>query len=118
MTQTNLQRYDENSNSNRAWCVYSPDVDVYENDDEFLVVADIPGVDAEHVALDYSNGVLSLSADLGSKDETQVAYRRQFKLPAPVDPDQISAEAKAGELRIRLAKSTQARKRRIEVRAS
>ncbi|HEY5956236.1 MAG TPA: Hsp20/alpha crystallin family protein [Polyangiaceae bacterium] len=118
MTDTNLQRRDETLDNERAWCVYSPDVDIYENDDAFLLVADLPGVAADRIGLDLKEGVLTLSAELGNVGRYQSSYRRQWKLPVPVDSDQISAESKLGELTVRIPKAAVARKRQIPVRAN
>jgi HSP20 family protein len=101
-----------------AWCVYSPDVDIFENDTELLIVADVPGAAADRVSVDLLDSVLSIAAELPKSNEYETRYRRQFKLAVPVDPDKISAELKAGELLIHLVKADSHRPKRIEVKAS
>jgi len=101
-----------------AWCVYSPDVDIFESDTELLIVADVPGAVAERVSVDLLDSVLSIAAELPKSNEYETRYRRQFKLAVPVDPDKISAELKSGELLIHLVKADSHRPRRIDVKAS
>jgi HSP20 family protein len=103
---------------NSAWCVHSPDVDIYENDTELLLVADVPGATAERISVDLLDSVLSIAAELPQTNEYATSYRRQFKLAVPVDPDKISAELKSGELLIHLVKAESHRPKRIDVKAS
>jgi len=108
-----------NGNQNEsAWCVYSPDVDIYENDSELLLVADVPGASADRVTVDVHESVLTVAAEVPQSSEYKTSYRRQFRLAAAIDPDRVSAELKAGELTIRLGKADSHRPRRIDVTAA
>lgn len=104
--------------STSTWCVYSPDVDIYEDEHELLIIADVPGTSAERVSVDLDSSVLTIAAELPAQNECRTSYRRQFKLAVPVDPENISAELKSGELRIRLGRSDVRQPRRIDVKAS
>lgn len=108
----------ESSSANAAWCVYSPDVDIYENEAELLLVAEVPGAVADRISIDLLDSVLSVTAELPRSNGYRTSYRRQFKLNVPVDPDKVTAELKAGELTIRLGKADSHRPRRIDVKAS
>jgi len=103
---------------NTAWCVYSPDVDIFENDTELMIVADVPGAAADRVSVELLDSVLSVTAALPKSNEYETRYRRQFKLAVPVDPERISAELKSGELLIHLVKADSHRPKRIDVKAS
>jgi len=112
-TQSNRQTTPES-----AWCVYSPDVDIYESDTELVLVADVPGTAADRVSVDLLDSVLSIAAELPQSNEYKTSYRRQFKLAIPVDPDKITAELQSGELTIRLGKADSHRPRRIDVKTA
>jgi HSP20 family molecular chaperone IbpA len=99
-------------------CVYSPNVDVYENDTELLLIADVPGAAPDRVSVDLLDSILSISAELPKSDERKTSYRRQFKLAVPVDADKITAELRTGELLIRLGKAASHLPKRIDVKAS
>jgi len=118
MTKAIVNESTDSNSKETAWCVYSPDVDVYENDQELLLVADVPGTSADRITVNLEGSVLSVSADLADEGEYKASYRRQFKIAVPVDPDKISAESKAGELTIRLGKSGVHSPKRINVRAA
>ena len=100
----------------------TPPVDIYENKDEILVVADFPGVpkDALSVRLDRSELVIEgtqavPSAQSGAR---ALAFSRVFRVPNTVDPNGVSAKLTQGVLKVHLAKSEAAKPKRIEVRGS
>jgi HSP20 family protein len=106
-----------------AW---SPLIDLYETPDEFLVLAEIPGVDPASIDLTATGNVLSLKGVkevgdlpeplLQSRERTFGAFHRQVTLPNEVDFDKAEAAINNGVLRIRLPKRTAAKPRTIPVR--
>lgn len=101
----------------------APHVDVYENDREYLVIADLPGVAAEGLSVGLEDQELSLDARRAAPVTVEGAhyllrYRRSFRIPATVDAAGIDASLAAGVLELRLPKSAAARPRRIEVRSA
>ena len=100
----------------------TPPVDIYENQDEILVVADFPGVpkQALSVRLDRSELVIEgmQAGPEGPTPTRALAFSRVFRVPNTVDPDGVSAELAHGVLRVHLAKSEAAKPKRIEVRSS
>ena len=90
--------------------VVHPLVDVLENDNEFLLVADVPGVTKEALHITANGNQLELAAETDSLD-----YRRSFALGDDVDLEAIEAKLEYGELRIHLPKRAQARVRKIAV---
>lgn len=104
----------------------APLVDIYENDDEILLYADMPGVDKKDITVNIDNGKLSLSGV--RKIETtgavqweefgNVEYRRTFSVPQTIDVDKINAELKDGVLRLHLTKSEAAKPKQIEIKAA
>ncbi|MCC6215152.1 MAG: Hsp20/alpha crystallin family protein [Polyangiaceae bacterium] len=101
----------------------APRVDVYENDREYLVVADLPGVAPAGLAVGLDDHELSLDARRVAPVTVEGAeyllrYRRSFRIPATVDAARIDAALAGGVLELRLPKSAAARPRRIDVRVS
>ena len=98
---------------------FTPAVDVYENNQEWLIQADLPGVPKEGLRLDLDKDELVIEARWPSEDGTRTAagYRRIFALPAGIDPDKVSAELECGVVSIHLPKSEAVRPRRIAVKA-
>jgi HSP20 family protein len=104
----------------------APLVDIYENDDEILLHADMPGVKKDDIAVNIDNGKLSLSglrkieaAGAAQWEEFgDVEYKRIFSVPQAIDINKINAELKDGVLRLHLPKSEAAKPRQIEIKAA
>jgi HSP20 family protein len=97
-----------------------PPVDIFENDDEILVVADVPGVDTDHVDIRLEGGQIDIEGRQSPPSEqaaslTPVMFARSFRVPETVNPEGVSAELNAGVLRLHLKKSEAAKPRRIKV---
>jgi len=112
----------------RPGLVFRPDVDIVEQSDAFLVLADLPGVDDGHVDVRLEEGVLSIEARPASEvdpswtplhEEYRVGgYRRQFHLSDGIDANRIQARMRHGVLELRLPKAEKHRPRQIEVQTS
>jgi HSP20 family protein len=87
----------------------SPALDVFENDGEFLLVADLPGVaqGGAEVTLDRDRLVLSAN---GAR-----RFRRELVVPPSVDGEKVSASMKAGVLTVHLPKRAPYQPRQIQV---
>lgn len=94
----------------------NPRVDVLETENEFLVLADMPGVKPEDVDVRFEKGELSVHGrrPTDREDET-TAYHRTFAVADTVAADKISADLKAGVLTIRLPKVEAVKPKRIAV---
>lgn len=92
-------------------------VDVYENADELLMRADMPGASADSVKIRIENSLLTLQAQREGSDAT-LRYYRAFQVPDSVDPEGISAELKQGVLHVQLKKHERAKPRVIQIRSS
>jgi HSP20 family protein len=90
--------------------IVHPLVDVLENDNEFLLVADLPGVTKDALQITANGNQL----EIGAETET-LEYKRSFALGDDVDLEAIEAKLEHGELRIHLPKRAQARVRKIAV---
>lgn len=103
----------------------SPPVDVYENADELLLLADMPGVTPEDVGIHFDQDELTIESRSKPAEEDRVVggefwradYRRSFTVPRGLDVDKIKAEFSNGVLALHLPKSPAIKPRHIQVRA-
>ena len=105
--------------------VYSPNVDIFEDDQALTIVADMPGVPSENVTIDLREDVLSLSGvpsvSVPEQEEYVLQeydtgkYFRQFTLSEVIDQASIKANLSNGVLRVTLPKVGPAKPRRIEI---
>jgi len=104
----------------------APPVDVYENADELLIVADVPGATPEGIDVQLEKGQLMIHAKradeaVGSPVAAEyrpLDYLRVFSVPQGIDASKIDAQLTAGVLRLRLPKADPIKPRRIEVKAA
>lgn len=110
---------------NQKLASIAPLVDIYENDEEILLHADMPGVAKEEVTVNIDNGRLEIAGvrklnTAGSaawEEFGDVEYRRVFAVPQTIEVGKVHAELKEGVLRLHLPKAETARPRKIEIRA-
>lgn len=103
----------------------TPATDIYENDKEIVVVADMPGVSEKELEVHLDNQILTLvgntKADAANDREAlyrefaPAEFRRSFTLTEDVDQEKITARIKAGQVRITLPKAAKAQPRKIPV---
>jgi HSP20 family protein len=96
----------------------TPRVDILENDREYLLLADVPGVSAETLRIQFEPPELVIEGDRKVEDGTTMRYTRAFQLDERIDPEGITAELKHGVLRLRLGKSKASQARRIQVKSA
>lgn len=124
MTEANLTQRTSNPEPSAALAAsvpvreLRPRIDLYENADELLMLADMPGANAKSVSIRIENALLTLTAERASVAGQNIRYRRAFQVPDTVDPEQISAELKEGVLRVHLRKSERAKPRTIAIRSA
>src|SRR4028119_323375 len=108
-----------------AW---NPSVDIFENQDQIVLEAELPGLKPENVEISIENNVLTLHGErrFEKKDEGDNFHRversygsftRSFTLPPTVSSETANAEFENGVLRLTLAKREEAKPRRIEIKA-
>jgi HSP20 family protein len=115
-----------NPEQTRSGPVYTPSVDIFENESSITVLADMPGVKAPDLKIDLRESVLTLSGGVtrpegqGESDllrEYQAGmFFRQFTLSETIDQAKIDAKLIDGVLRLELPKVERARPRQISVR--
>jgi HSP20 family protein len=112
----------------RTGAVYSPAVDIFENDSSITLLADMPGVKASDLEIDLRENVLTLTGRVAPTAAPKQAnvlreYRpgmffRQFTLAETIDQPKIDAQLTDGVLRLELPKVEKARPRQITVRST
>jgi HSP20 family protein len=105
--------------------LFRPDVDIIEHPEEFVVCADLPGVDQSGVSIELADGVLKIDANLSERPETgwrpvyreyqTGGYQRAFVLAESIDVAKIRAEMSDGVLTLHLPKVERHKPRRIPV---
>lgn len=93
-----------------------PAVDIYESEQELLVVADLPGVTAGGLELRIEPPELRIRAKPAG--DTDSAYVRAFRIDERIVSDRVSAELKDGVLSIHLPKAEKPQPRKVDVRVS
>lgn len=96
----------------------TPNVDIFENENELLVVADVPGLDPNEIGVHVDLPEFRIEAKVQGSPDRPVVYTRTFRVDERIDPEQVKAEYKDGVLRVHLAKSAAFRPRRIAVQSS
>ena len=101
-----------------------PALDVYQDKDQFTVVAELPGLKKEDIELSLKNGVLTISGERKQEKKTEEGYRnerffgrfqRSVTLPAGVDGNKVKATYQDGVLKVVLPKAEEAKPKQIEV---
>jgi HSP20 family protein len=92
-------RRDTESGRTEVQEVREPMVDVFEEDDHLLVLAELPGIGKEDVRIDVKDDVLTISAERGDKK-----YRKEVLLPRSVSKEKIQVSCNNGVLEIKCPK--------------
>lgn len=121
---TNLSRaFGDEGIARGAW---NPSVDIYENKDQIVLEAELPGMKREDFDLAIENNVITLRGErrFEKKEESDNYHRversygsftRSFTLPQTVTAEGATAEYRNGVLRVTLPKREEIKARRIEV---
>lgn len=108
---------------------WTPALDVYEDKDNFIVKAELPGMKKEDIDVSLHDGSLSISGERKSETKHKDAevyraerfygrFQRTVTLPAPVAADNVKAQYKDGVLTVTLAKTEEAKPKHIDVSVS
>ena len=105
---------------------WNPVIDVSESDNDFVVKAEVPGVDAKDVDISIDNNNLIISGEKKQEQEEKDrnyyrlersygSFRRSFALPADVDVERIKASSKDGVISIVIPKSGEKKSRKARL---
>jgi HSP20 family protein len=106
--------------------VWSPLTDIEENENNYLLKVDLPGVKKDDLKISYSEGQLSISGERKQEKVTKDSkvhrveraygkYYRSFSLPKKIKEDKINAEFIDGQLTIIIPKVEEAKPKEIEI---
>lgn len=106
---------------------WRPVADIIENEQAYLIKAELPEVKKEDIRIDLNEGVLSIRGErrLETEHEDDKVHRvesfygsfsRSFRLPDDVDVEGITAESRDGVLKVRLPKREAATPRSVEIK--
>lgn len=106
---------------------WAPSIDLSETKDNFVVKADLPGIEAKDVNIHISGEILTIKgekkAEKEEKDEhyhrverCSGAFQRIFQLPSSVKTDKVDATFDKGVLKITLPKVEEAKKKEIDIK--
>lgn len=121
-------RFREGDDSSKiATTQWSPSVDIKEEDNRFVIYADLPGVEVKDIEITMEHGVLSIKGERSYEDEVKEenfhrierahgTFYRRFSLPDSADEDNIKASGKNGVLEISIPKKEKEQPRRIPVK--
>lgn len=105
---------------------WGPAVDLYEDKDNFIVTAEVPGMNREGIDVSLHDGALTIAGERAedSKQTYKEAYRterffgrfhRTVTLPKPVDGSKVQASYEDGILTVTLPKAPEAKPKQIEI---
>jgi HSP20 family protein len=117
------------SRTSRLLGVWNPAVDLYEDKDNVIVKAELPGLKREDIEVSLHDGALSISGERKSEEKVENAevrrterfvgrFQRTITLPSSVKGDKVSAQYKDGVLTVTLPKAEEAKPRQIQVSAN
>jgi len=92
-------RRDVNSGRSEVQEIREPMVDVFEEDDHLLVLAELPGIGKEDLRIEVKDDVLTISAEHGDKK-----YRKEVLLPCNVKQEKMQISCNNGVLEIKCRK--------------
>lgn len=95
-----------------------PACDVFENENEWLISADIPGVPEDQLALHLHGTELVIEGRRGEEGSSYAGYRRLFTLPHGIDAGDATAELRDGVAWVHLPKSESLKPRRITIKSA
>jgi HSP20 family protein len=106
--------------------VQVPAVDIYEDKDEVVVKAELPGMVKDEVEVNLSGSTLTIKGEKKKQEEVKDhdyyrcersygSFTRSFELPTEVKVDAVAASFKDGILEIRLPKTEEGKKKQVKV---
>ena len=122
---TNFPRGDESDLMRGAW---SPQVDIFENQNQIVLEAELPGMKPEDVEISIENNILTLRGERKFEKKAEGdnfhrversygSFTRSFTLPSTVSSENANAVFENGVLHLTLAKREETKPRRIEIKA-
>ncbi len=120
------QTYGDTRDESLSTTSFAPAVDVYEDEHNFTLKIEVPGIEEKDLNVHVENNVLTVQGERKfEKEEKEENYRRierqygsftrTFTLPNTVDAEKVPAHYDKGVLKIQLAKKAEAKPKQIKV---
>ena len=116
---------DEMERTRSSRC-FVPKADIYETEQEIIILADVPGANDKTVDITLEKNVLSINAyieplrtgdyNIAYAEYEEGDYQRSFRLSDEIDQEKIEAVVSEGVLRLNLPKSKAAKTKKIAVK--
>ena len=124
--QDSVNRLFSDQPGTRPW---SPAVDIFETDNELVLMADVPGVDQKDIDIQLENGTLTVTGERKFANEERGkgfhrlersygSFVRYFTVPDTIDPEHVRADFNNGVLTVTLPKKEVAKPKAIKVQVS
>jgi len=121
-----FQTGDDQDESSVVTSQWAPLVDIKEEPEQFVIYADLPGIDPQDVEVLMDKGILTIKGERKSETSEQTerysrverrygSFHRRFALPDSADPDGVAATGRNGVLMITIPKRPETKPRRIQV---
>ena len=113
----------DRSNRVREW---NPKVDIVEEAEQFVMTAELPGVEKDNIAIDVNGRILTVKGERSSDNTVNDehfhrrerffgSFKRSFSLPTETDSEKIKAVYKDGVLKLNIPKPESSRPKQITV---
>ena len=106
--------------------IFIPPVDIYEEKEILMVMADMPGVGENGVSVNFDKGILTIKGNVEAKaregfrrmygEYGEGNYERSFSVPAEIDVEKIEGVMKNGVLTVRLPRAQKPEARKIPIK--
>jgi HSP20 family protein len=105
---------------------WNPVVDIYENEENIVITAELPGVDKKDMTVDVKGRVLTLKGERSTDNEVKEdnyyrqercygKFERCFTLPVEIAPEKIKADYKDGVLKIDIPKTEESKPKQVSI---
>jgi len=112
----------------REFMTISPAVDMYDNEKEIVVKAEVPGMDKKDINISVNDSTLTIKGEMKKEEETKEedyfyaersygSFTRRLELPAKVQESRIKANIKDGILELHLPKAPESKAKDIKIEA-
>ncbi|MBN2419682.1 MAG: Hsp20/alpha crystallin family protein [Deltaproteobacteria bacterium] len=109
---------------NKEW---TPAFDIAEKDNEYVVSAELPGIDIKDVEISVSDGILSVKGEKKQEKEDKSegyhrierhygSFHRSFRIPGKIDTEKVDASYKDGVLKVLIPKAEGSETKKIEIK--
>jgi HSP20 family protein len=117
---------DNKLESTRGYSYGTPLCDIYENDNEYTILFELPGIEKEDIRINVEKEILTVTAESSKKPDEKyncireemgfIGYKRSFNLNKIIDNEKINAELNNGILKLTLPKREEQKTKEISIK--